>query len=176
MKKKPKAKNVIINIFLALAILLVVISTASIFLADRENAFLLGYKPFVVGSESMAPEVQKYGVAIIKKTDMDEVEEGDNIAFRAVRMGGAPVFHRVIEITPEGFVTKGDANKIADDQIVDEEAFIGKEVWHTNVTATLLPLLKTPKGILMVIVLPIALIVLIVILVKVLKRGIRDNG
>jgi signal peptidase len=143
-------------------------------LLDRDDTFLFGYKPFVIGSESMEPEIRKNGIVVIKKAGMDEVKEGDNIAFYADAMGGAPVFHRVIEVTPEGFVTKGDANKIPDGQIVDGGAFIGKEAWHTNITAKLIPLLKTPKGILTV-TLPICFIVLLVVFVKTLKRYARHG-
>jgi signal peptidase len=172
-KVKRKASGIVINIVLALAILLVVVSTASMFVIDKYDTFIFGYKPFIVSSESMAPEIQKYAIAIIKKTGYDEVKVGDKIAFRADLLGGAPAFHRVIEVTPEGFITKGDANNVADDQIVIRETFIGKEVWHTNVMAKLIPLLKTPKGVLMIVALPICLAALLVVFVKALKRYLR---
>jgi signal peptidase len=169
-KYKHEAGRTIVNIVLVLAVLLVVFSAASAILMEREDFFLFGYKPFVVGSESMEPEVRKYGIVVIKKTDFNEVKAGDKIAFKSHSMSGEFVFHRVLEVKPEGLVTKGDANKIADMELVESEAFIGEEAWHTNVTARFFPLLRTPKGILKVVVLPLVLIILFVFLVKLQKR------
>ncbi|WP_380680541.1 S26 family signal peptidase [Salinigranum sp. GCM10025319] len=48
------------------------------------------------------------------------VEEGDVVVFRAERVGGGGLTtHRVVDETPEGFITQGDANP-STDQAADE--------------------------------------------------------
>jgi signal peptidase len=170
-----KIKRIILDVLLAVAILAVVSAAVSAIFFNNEDTFLLGYKPYIVSSESMAPAYRKYAVVLVKNQTYDEVEPGELIAFRADELGGKPAFHRVVEITPDGFITKGDANKINDGQVVDREAFLGRRVWHTNLTADLIPLLMTPKGFIFIIVLPVLLIFLIIIFIKVLQIARKNN-
>jgi signal peptidase len=163
-----KGKRITLNILLTLAVLLVLLAAVYAVFFNREDAFIFGYKPFVISSESMEPTYSKYGIVLIKRENFEDIQVGEPIAFKADALGGKPAFHRVLEITAEGIVTKGDANKIADSQLITAETYLGRAVWHTNVTAKLIPLLQTPKGILFIVVLPVVLIILIVIAVKLL--------
>ena len=173
-----KAVRFILNILLVITVLLVVFTavTAAVFYHNRDNVFLFGYKPFIIGGNSMEPDYKKYGVVLIKQGGYDEVGVGELIAYNAEKMGGQPAFHRVIEITADGFITKGDNNKVIDAQIVDRSAFIGREVWHTNFTAWLFTMLQTPQGLFVLIIMPAFLIIMTVVFVKMTKRALKKVG
>lgn len=163
----------LLNLIMVLALALVVFVGVYATRFKQDDAFLAGYKPFVISSDSMAPTYRKYGVVLIKQGDFKAVKQGEMIAFKAEALGGKPAFHRVVDVTPEGIVTKGDANKIKDTQLVTDKTYLGHEVWHTNLTVKILPLLKTPKGIIYLIVLPLILIILLRQTVKTLMRERR---
>jgi signal peptidase len=168
-RKYGKVGGIIINIFLAISILIVLMILFSTIFLGRENANFFGYKPYIISSESMSPSYEKYAMVVIKKGGYNKVDEGDIIAFKAALAGGKPVFHRVYEVTPEGYITKGDANEFADEQVINEDAFIGNEVWHTNVTAYIVPVFQNPKNIIYICAI-LAFIIIITVLVKILRR------
>lgn len=173
---RKKAVRIVLNILLAITVLLVAFTIITTAFGGRDDAFLFGYKPFIIGGNSMEPAYKKYGVVLIRHGGYDEVKAGELIAYKAEKMGGQPAFHRVIEITDEGFITKGDNNKIIDEQIVNRDAFIGREVWHTNVTAWLLTMIQTPQGLFMIIIIPVFLIILTVISVKTVRKVLNRKG
>ncbi len=142
----------LLNLLLVLALAFVVFAGIYATRFNKDDAFLAGYKPYVLSSDSMAPTYQKNGIVLVKQGNFKAIKQGEMIAFKADALGGKPAFHQVVERTPEGLITKGDANKVKDTQIVTDKAYLGHEVWHTNITVKLIPLLKTPKGILYLIV------------------------
>lgn len=76
---------------------------------------LIGFKTFRVVSDSMAPQIRKNSLAIvrnIKSNDVLEVE--DIIAFNA---GGQLVLHEIVEIDGNKIITKGKANETNDNPI-----------------------------------------------------------
>jgi len=153
-----KIKGVILNFFLGLSIVIVLLASAwSIFLRS-DDSFLFGYKPYIIASESMEPTFMKYAVVLIKEGGYENVRDGDVIAYKAPQFSGQAALHRVMDATPDGFVTKGDANSIVDEHIVTTETFIGHEVWHTNLTAPLFVLLHKPHFNLALIIIPSLLV------------------
>jgi|GEM_PF-1206327 signal peptidase I, archaeal type len=167
---RKKITKISLNTLLAIAIIILLSTLIMTIFFNREDTFLFGYKPYIIDSGSMEPEFKKNSMVIIKKVAYESIEVGDVIAFKARQIGNRPAFHRVIEITDEGYVTQGDNVDIKDDQIVDGIAFLGKKVWATNITVTLIPLIKTPRGFIFVIVFPILGIILLVIFVKVARK------
>jgi len=168
--KTKKMKNVLINILLTTSVMLVSFAILSLFIFNNEDTFLLGYKPYIISSESMEPTYKKNALVIIKKADFSTIQIGDVIAFKAQAFGNKPAFHRVIDVADTGFITKGDAVKIRDDQIVNGNTFLGKDIWHTNFTASMIPLLQTPRGIINIIILPIIGIVFLILFINVSKH------
>ena len=172
-----KITHIILNILLSITVLLVAIAVISTLFSDKGDAFLLGYKPYILTSESMEPAYMKHSAVLIKKGGYDSVKPGDIIAFKAEKMGGKPAFHRVIEITDSGYVTKGDNCRTNDEQLVDGKSFIGREIWHTNITARIIPIAQTTDGLFMMFVMPVLLIITITVFVKILKKyGIHKRG
>ena len=73
-----------------------------------------------VGSESMSPTINKGDAVILKKVNSKtELQKGDIVAFKK---GSKVIVHRIDEITTSNgkkvFVTKGDANKSVDANVV----------------------------------------------------------
>jgi len=78
---------------------------------------LLGY----VATDSMEPTIEAGdGFVAVPAALAGDVEEGDVVVFEARTLhGGGLTTHRVVGETPEGYVTRGDANPFAD-QDADE--------------------------------------------------------
>ena len=169
--KGKKAKKIIVNIVMVLTVLLLGFTVISVVFFNQKDMYLFGYKPYVISSESMAPVYKKNCVVLIKKNTYDTVEVGDLIAFKAHQIGDRPAFHRVVEITEQGFITKGDAVKERDNQVVTRDDFLGSETGHTNAFANLIPIVQTPLGFFMVIILPILLIAVIIIIVRMIIKA-----
>lgn len=67
---------------------------------------IMKVKPVIVLSGSMEPVIGTGSLALINQRDT-EIEVGDIIAFSNKDMW---IAHRVVEITDEGYITKGDNN------------------------------------------------------------------
>jgi signal peptidase len=160
IKKKRIAKNIIINIALVLSVFLLLGSVFYVVVGDKNNGFL-GFKPFIVISDSMEPTYPKYTLVVIKTTDVENVKEGEGIAFRSGMVSGAMVFHRAMEITPFGIITKGDANDSTDSEIVNEINFVGREFFHISLAGEIYkhPFLYSLFGIIIIILAAILLLV-----------------
>lgn len=86
-----------------------------------------GYEPIWCMSNSMAPEFHEGALCYIDKNyDTNAIEKGDIIAYQL--SNGAMVTHRVYDVTDEGVITKGDANKSVDFAPVAKEQIIGENV------------------------------------------------
>jgi signal peptidase len=86
---------------------------------DVPLVFGLGYA--VILSGSMEPEFIPGDMVIIRR--QDAYEAGDIITFQ---LSGRPVTHRIAEVTPDGFITRGDANNSDDRETVGRDRVVGK--------------------------------------------------
>lgn len=87
---------------------------------------LLGY----VTSGSMAPTLEAGdGFVAVPEPLSGEIEDGDVIVFEAVELqGGGLTTHRVVEVTENGYITKGDNNPFRDQEgaepvVTDDRVF-----------------------------------------------------
>ena len=87
-------------------------------------------KPIAIATGSMEPELYVGDVAIIKKCNSNDVEEGDIIEYQ---MEGYTVIHRIKSKTQKNgsfiFTTKGDNNNTEDSEPVSQEQLIGKVIF-----------------------------------------------
>lgn len=109
--------------------------------------FSLHIRTAVVMSGSMEPAIKTGSLILINTTDND-INEGDIIAFHS---GKAEVAHRVVEITSEGYVTKGDANETRDFSIVSENMVIGKILFWIPALGYVISWFSAPAGIITVV-------------------------
>jgi signal peptidase I len=87
----------------------------------------------------MEPEILTNSISMTKNTSFSRVRVGDVIVFREPR--GDTIVHRVIRITPEGLVTKGDANAVDDAWRVTEDMYYATLVKSYNGSARVITFL-----------------------------------
>lgn len=118
----------------------------------------------VILSGSMEPEYPVGGLAILKQPNLDDIQVGDVIAFKPANNEDTNIFvtHRIVEITEEGFITKGDANEDIDMSIVASEQVVARAEFIIPYLGyglmKLSNLLKTKFGLLIVILIPASVI------------------
>lgn len=87
-------------------------------------------KPVAIASGSMEPELYVGDIAIIKKCNSNDVEEGDIIEYQ---MEGYTIIHRIKHKNQKNgqfiFITQGDNNNTEDSKPVTEEQLIGKVIF-----------------------------------------------
>ncbi len=122
-------------------------------LLQEENPTLFGYSWMVVLSGSMEPEISLDDLIFCKEEDSYAV--GDVVTY--VR-NGSMTTHRIVARGQEGFITKGDANNIEDAAPVPEDSILGRVVFAIPKVGLVLTYLKTPLGMLCLVVVGLILI------------------
>ena len=83
----------------------------------------------------MQPELAIGEVIII--IQKDNYKRGDIISFYTKENSMVTITHRIIEENSKGFITKGDANNMADEGIVKKENIQGKVIFHSKLLGLL---------------------------------------
>lgn len=171
-KKSKSIGSILINITLILSIVVLIFASYFVFSQKDSNSdtYIFGYKPFIISSGSMEPKYMTNSLVIIKKGGYENVQVGDVIAFKPHLLPDKIAFHRVIEITEDGFITKGDNNEVIDEELVTEENYVGAESFHTNFTAGIITELSKPFGFVKIIILPLIIIILFVVAIRLLSK------
>ena len=128
--------------------------------------FMLFYRPvplagdthyLAVYSGSMEPTIPVGNVVVIKPVDPNKLQKDEIICFKVSKPKS--ITHRIIDITDEGFITKGDANEDPDPFLVEKKNIIGKVVFTIPWLGYLNHFVKTPLGFTLFIILPAAIII-----------------
>lgn len=104
---------------------------------------VLQFKPAIVVSGSMEPTIQTGSLLLVDKKDKD-IEVGDIIAYKNHEM---EVSHRVVDVTSNGYVTKGDNNDNVDFYQVRESDLIGTVMFSVPKLGYVLDWVKSIQGI-----------------------------
>jgi signal peptidase len=119
------------------------------------------FKILTVQSGSMEPALSVGSVIFIKP--FNEYKIGD-IVTKKTDEPGVTITHRIISQDNSSgiplFETKGDANNIADPEMVPKEMIVGKMLGSVPKLGYLIGFAKTGKGLLVVVFLPAILIIL----------------
>jgi len=109
---------------------------------------LFGLQVFTVLSGSMEPQYHTGSTIYVKETDPATLREADVITYRLTDSTVAT--HRIIEVKNEkgtlSFVTKGDANDVADASPVSPAQIIGTPVFTVPYLGYLSVFLQTRSG------------------------------
>lgn len=162
----------------AIIILLTVVMTKS---GEAPNIF--GYSVFRVLSGSMEPAIRTDSLVLVKRTEAENIREGDMISFYSQdpSLEGFVNTHRVVAVENSNgdisFTTKGDANQIADRYPVASKDLIGKVVFVSLLLGKFVRLLSNPLIFLPLIVLPLAVILLsnLIRTIKVTRKIVREE-
>lgn len=128
-------------IILTLACFIAVIFGNALTSSNLESGlFFWGYKPVVIISGSMEPDMKVNGISIVKQVDnIDNIEIGDILMFDTVEEG--LVMHRAVDKDQFGIITKGDNNKFRDNWRVTNDNLRGEVVYINNDIADLVTIL-----------------------------------
>lgn len=164
-KKRGKSIKTVPGVLLCILLISILIVNISLIVGSYVNPekvpSFLGYKPFIVLSGSMEPEILPGDLIITKITDPEEIAVGDIISFREGET--TVVSHRVTEVLSEGrlaYHTKGDANINADAQTVLPEDLEGRYLFRIGGLGSVALFLQTPMGLLLFVVIPLCLFIL----------------
>ena len=90
------------------------------------------YIPFEVTFESMSPTYKKDEVVFYTQVASTDIKVNDLILYDDTEYENTRLFHRVVELVDEGYVTKGDGNLDKDNYIVKYADVVGK-VYDTHI-------------------------------------------
>lgn len=86
---------------------------------------LLGVQPTTVVSGSMRPALEVGDMVIVRQVPAASIKQGDIIQYWS---GSEMIIHRVAEVQPQAFITKGDANDSPDPSPVQPSQVRGKVI------------------------------------------------
>jgi len=143
---------IIFGIILRIVIYAALPVLAFILITSRTSA-LGGIQSFVILTGSMAPALPVGTVVMTKQ--MPTYSKNDVIAFKK---DDKNVTHRIVEVENKNNVfsykTRGDANNVADIDLVRKDNVLGKMIFSIPYLGTFILFLKTVPGFLIFIVLP----------------------
>lgn len=162
---------VIVLVIMALISVMLIVSSANDGVAD-----VLGYSPIVIyDTKSMEPTFTADDLVIIKKQDTSNLKEDQIISFWGVVDGSRNIItHRIVEVVElsDGtcvYQTKGDnpnnmvdqdPNNVYRQPDIYPEDIIGVYVMKIPFVGKVLNFVKSPTGVLVCLVIPIALVFL----------------
>ena len=122
-----------------------------------------GYGAAVVLSGSMEPELSMGDLIIV--CESETYKENDVVVFQD---RGILVVHRIIAVDGDTFVTRGDANNVADEPI-NISAIKGKVLFWIPFVGNIVSLIKTPIG-------TICIIAVAILLIEIPLRNEKKKG
>lgn len=131
-----------LGILVCLLIIILGIQTYNKLIVHDETAGILGYNYKTVLTGSMEPAIPVGSIVITKEKSSYEIE--DIISFQEE---GAIITHRIISIDRERYITKGDANNVADTEEVQQKQILGKVILTIPLLGYLVMWLMSPFGI-----------------------------
>lgn len=131
---------------------------------SNNNLSVAGFRIFTVVTESMVPKYQVGDVLLIKETDAEKIQQGDDVTYQG-KVGSFAdkiVTHQVINITSgkDGrleFCTKGIAND-KEDPIVYEDQIYGVVQTKLQIITKLNGIINNMYGMYFFILIPLAVI------------------
>lgn len=102
-----------------------------VILAGVTLSFLSGVRMFIIQTPSMGTYSPVGSLVVSTPTTLGEVNKGEMMLFHPPGSKDT-FFHRVVEVNPRGFKTKGDINGTVDPWTVPNSSIIGKELFHVH--------------------------------------------
>ena len=162
-------KSVLTGVLVILAVGMMIFTVVSVNTFDRSDRSILGYKVFIVLSDSMSKTDFDAGdVVLVKEVDPSTLQIGDIIAYQSTNTEnyGETVTHKIRKLTKDaegnpGFITYGTTTDTDDGNIGTYSFVLGK--YHTSLPGVgkFFQFLKTTPGYILCIFLPFLLLILI---------------
>lgn len=179
--KNNKVLHVIGSIlYYLLVILILAILIVVLLQRVSNNAMSIGgIRIFNIVSESMVPKYVIGDVLVAKSVDANELQVGDDIAYRGEvgSFNGKIITHEIIAIDKDGdtlkFHTKGINNDEEDPATVESNQIYGKIVYHTKLLSLISKIISNLYGFYFLIFVPIT--ILIIIKIRDIYLSVRDK-
>ena len=169
MKKALQiTKTVSVWFFVAIPVGMMIFTLISVNSFDQTDRNILGFKFFIVTSNSMAATDFDAGdIVISKNVDPTTLKEGDIITFLSQDSNsfGEIITHKIRRLTTDanglpGFVTYGTTTDTDDATVVTYEYVVGKYVGRIAKAGSFFHFLKTTPGYIVCILVPFLLLIL----------------
>lgn len=169
----------VVTAFLSVYIIL------EMFLPDQ-TVKLVGFKPYVVMTQSMEPAINANDLVVVKDIEVDRLEVGDIITFKTdINYDGTKevVTHYVYEIIQDNngdysFKTnphyESTEEVIPDTWVLLEEDLLGEYMFHIPMIGSIILFLKSPFGI-GAMIFNVGIIIAIFLLIKQGKKKQQEN-
>lgn len=156
IEKQKKIKKILKCILYPIAIFIVICAMDIIYqktIKKEDNINLFGFRPYIVLSGSMEPNLQVGDIVVSKQVSKEQVEIGDIITFEDE--SGATITHRVVDIIIKDgeklYQTKGDNNNAKDIGLVSIENIKGKYTFKMSGVGKIITQVVTPTGLIVII-------------------------
>ncbi len=161
--------DIFVWIIVAVAIFMMIFTIVSSFSLNRNDRDILGFKAYIVMSDSMsATDFNAGDVVVIKEVDPRTLNEGDIITFISTNTesSGQTVTHKIRAkaSTPEGdpgFITYGTTTGVDDEAVVSYSHILGKYSFRIPKMGTFFNYLKSTPGYIICILIPFVILLLI---------------
>jgi signal peptidase len=173
--KKVFSKIFSLLLYIIIFSLIAVIGISVYYSSQNKVPSIFGYSVLRIVSNSMADEFVAGDFIIIKKEKKENLKNGDIISFYSLdpSLNGSANTHRIVELSKDSFVTKGDANSKNDEYKVEYNKVIGK--YQGKLNGLFFTKIFTNKILFfLIVVLPIVAIMIFEI-IRVLKIKAKEN-
>ena len=124
-KRVEKKKINISKILNIIVPALLIILALNLITTKSDKLFeIIGFRSYTVLSGSMEPKFYPGDMVITQHKNKADIQIKDVVTFRDNE--GVIITHRIMEKTPEGYITKGDNNNVEDADILTEDNIIGE--------------------------------------------------
>ena len=140
----------IYGMFIKFIILLFIVFTVFVL-----GMYLCGKEPAIIVTGSMKPKLGPGTICFIdKEYPFKEFKVGDILVYMSK---DKKVVHRVVEVTKDGYRTKGDANEKVDVKEITEDIYYGKCIFYIPYAGSVVMAFQSTYG-------KIALVLILVLL------------
>ena len=161
-------RDVLVGLIAAFAVCTMIFTVISVTTLDRSERTFLGYKAFIVLSDSMkATDFESGDVVLVKPVNPATLQPGDIIAFTSRNSGssGETMTHKIRSVITDedgepAFVTYGTTTGADDETTVSYSAVLGKYVGKLPKIGYFFQFLRTGPGYILFIFVPFGLVIL----------------
>ncbi|MFA7076181.1 MAG: signal peptidase I [Candidatus Izemoplasmatales bacterium] len=149
---KERIKSFVFYLFVILLVLYISVES----FIPTKTVEIFGFKPYTVITDSMDPKLVDVDLILVKKPNFDEIDEFDIITFHTiVDEEDMIITHFVYSVTSVNGVreyrTNGYNEKI-DDWVLHDEDILGVYIFKIPVLGTVAKFLKTPYGVIVLLI------------------------
>ena len=161
-------KSILVWIFVIFAVSMTIFTVISVNTFNRNDRSILGYKAYIVNTDSMSKTDFKAGdLILVKETDPSTLKAGDIITYMSQNSEsfGEPITHKIRKVTTDsrgnpGFITYSTTTDQDDDTIVTYMYVLGKYEKTIPDIGTFFNFMKTPQGYILCIFVPFMLLII----------------